>query len=103
MERLIIDTDTAGDDCVSLLIALRSPNVTVEAITINCGNVSFEQQVEIGHGGAPADAGAHPRASSAHGVYGHAYDAGAIRRTFRPRPPGGTRPLCANLLTKPLT
>ena len=30
MERLIIDTDTAGDDCVSLLIALRSPNVTVE-------------------------------------------------------------------------
>jgi purine nucleosidase len=46
VERLIIDTDTAGDDCVSLLIALRSPNVTVEAITINCGNVSFDQQVE---------------------------------------------------------
>jgi purine nucleosidase len=46
MERLIIDTDTAGDDCVSLLIALRSPNVKVEAITINCGNVRFGQQVE---------------------------------------------------------
>ncbi|GAC1394908.1 MAG: nucleoside hydrolase [Chloroflexota bacterium] len=44
--RLIIDTDTAGDDCVSLLIALRSPGVTVEAITINCGNVAFDQQVE---------------------------------------------------------
>jgi purine nucleosidase len=44
--QLIIDTDTAGDDCVSLLIALRSPGVTVEAITINCGNVAFEQQVE---------------------------------------------------------
>ncbi len=46
MERLIIDTDTAGDDCVSLLIALRSPEVTVEAITINCGNVAFDQEVE---------------------------------------------------------
>lgn len=44
--RLIIDTDTAGDDCVSLLIALRSPGVTVAAITINCGNVEFDQQVE---------------------------------------------------------
>ena len=46
MERLIIDTDTAGDDCVSLLIAMRSPNVRLEAITINCGNVDFDQQVE---------------------------------------------------------
>src|SRR5579875_1752720 len=46
MLRLIIDTDTAGDDCVSLLIALRSPDVVVEAITINCGNVAFDQQVE---------------------------------------------------------
>jgi len=46
MQRLIIDTDTAGDDCVSLLIALRSPDVRVEAITINCGNVAFPQQVE---------------------------------------------------------
>lgn len=46
MLRLIIDTDTAGDDCVSLLIALRSPDVTVEAVTINCGNVAFDQQVE---------------------------------------------------------
>jgi purine nucleosidase len=44
--RLIVDTDTAGDDCVSLLIALRSPGVTVEAITINCGNIAFAQQVE---------------------------------------------------------
>ena len=46
LERLIIDTDTAGDDCISLLIALRSRNVIVEAITINCGNVEFDQQVE---------------------------------------------------------
>lgn len=46
MVRLIIDTDTAGDDCTSILVALHSPNLQVEAITINCGNVDFDQQVE---------------------------------------------------------
>jgi purine nucleosidase len=44
--RLIVDTDTAGDDVASLLIALRHPNAQLEAITICCGNVGFEQQVE---------------------------------------------------------
>ena len=44
--RLIIDTDTAGDDVTSLLIALRHPNARLEAITICNGNVDFDQQVE---------------------------------------------------------
>lgn len=44
--RLVIDTDTAGDDVFSLLIALRHPKVELEAITICCGNVAFEQEVE---------------------------------------------------------
>ena len=44
--RLIVDTDTAGDDVFSLLIALRRPEAQLEAITIVCGNVAFEQQVE---------------------------------------------------------
>ena len=44
--RLIVDTDTAGDDVFSLLVALRHPGVTLEAITVCCGNVSFEQQIE---------------------------------------------------------
>jgi len=44
--RLIIDTDTAGDDVTSLLIALLHPNAQLEAITICNGNVEFEQQVE---------------------------------------------------------
>ncbi len=44
--RLIIDTDTAGDDTFSLLLALRYPGVTLEAVTICNGNVPFEQQVE---------------------------------------------------------
>ena len=46
MTRLIVDTDTAGDDVFSLLIALRDPRVQLEAITVCCGNVRFEQEVE---------------------------------------------------------
>src|SRR5437868_15471281 len=45
-ERLIIDTDTAGDDVTSLLIALLHPNAQLDAITICNGNVAFDQQVE---------------------------------------------------------
>jgi purine nucleosidase len=44
--RLLIDTDTAGDDVFSLLLALRRPEAQLEAITIVCGNVRFEQQIE---------------------------------------------------------
>ncbi len=45
MTRLIIDTDTAGDDVFSLLIGLRDPRAGLEAITVCCGNVGFEQEV----------------------------------------------------------
>ncbi|WP_334175176.1 nucleoside hydrolase [Pseudoxanthobacter sp.] len=44
--RLIIDTDTAGDDAFSILLALKTPGVTLEAITICNGNVDFAQQTE---------------------------------------------------------
>ncbi|MBT9385085.1 nucleoside hydrolase [Pseudooceanicola sp. CBS1P-1] len=44
--RLIIDTDTAGDDCFSLLLAMKTPGVTLEAVTICNGNVDFDQQAE---------------------------------------------------------
>jgi inosine-uridine nucleoside N-ribohydrolase len=46
MTRLIVDTDTAGDDVFSLLIALRHPEAQLEAVTVCCGNVRFEQEVE---------------------------------------------------------
>jgi purine nucleosidase len=46
MTRLIVDTDTAGDDVFSLLIALRHPKAQLEAITVCCGNVRFEQEIE---------------------------------------------------------
>ncbi|MGH2386640.1 MAG: nucleoside hydrolase [Chloroflexota bacterium] len=43
MQRLLIDTDCGSDDAVALLIAFRSPDVRVEAITTVAGNVGMEQ------------------------------------------------------------
>lgn len=40
---LLIDTDTASDDAVALIMALRSPQVKVVAITVVAGNVPVEQ------------------------------------------------------------
>ncbi|YAL84487.1 nucleoside hydrolase [Dermacoccaceae bacterium W4C1] len=42
---LVIDTDTASDDCFALLLALAAPELDLRAITIVNGNVPFEQQV----------------------------------------------------------
>ena len=42
MPRFIVDTDTAGDDVTSLLVGLRSPAVTIEAITVCAGNIELE-------------------------------------------------------------
>lgn len=44
MRRVIIDTDTAGDDTVAILTALH--NFKVEGVTIAGGNVAFNHQVE---------------------------------------------------------
>lgn len=41
----LIDTDTASDDAVALIMALRSPDVGVLAITTVAGNVAAEQSV----------------------------------------------------------
>jgi len=41
--RFILDTDTASDDAVAILMALRWPEVKVEAITVVSGNVPVEQ------------------------------------------------------------
>ncbi len=40
---ILIDTDTASDDAVALIMALRSQEVQVEAITAVAGNVPVEQ------------------------------------------------------------
>ncbi|MCT1901442.1 nucleoside hydrolase [Oceanobacillus sojae] len=44
MRRVIIDTDTAGDDTIALLTAMH--HFKVEGVTITGGNVDFDQEVE---------------------------------------------------------
>ena len=63
--KILIDTDTASDDAVALIMALRSPKVSVLAITVVAGNVSVEQgtrnalfTVELCHSTVPVFTGA---------------------------------------------
>jgi purine nucleosidase len=44
--RILLDTDTAGDDTTAMMMALRARGTHLEGVTINCGNVAFDQQVE---------------------------------------------------------
>ena len=44
--RFLIDTDTASDDAVALVLALRHPDVVVEAITVVAGNVPLDMAVQ---------------------------------------------------------
>lgn len=42
---MVIDTDTAQDDCVAILVALLDPQADLRAITMVAGNVAFDRQV----------------------------------------------------------
>lgn len=44
--RLLIDTDTASDDAVALVMALKHPGASVEAVTVVAGNVPLDQGVQ---------------------------------------------------------
>ena len=44
--RVLLDTDTAGDDTMAILMAALADGVDVEALTIVAGNVEFDYQVE---------------------------------------------------------
>ncbi len=46
MRPFLIDTDTASDDAVALVMALRHPEVEVKAITVVAGNVPLDQAVQ---------------------------------------------------------
>lgn len=46
MRRLLIDTDTASDDAVALVMALNHTDVAVEAVTVVAGNVPLDQAVQ---------------------------------------------------------
>lgn len=43
MRRFVIDTDTASDDAVAIMMAVAATDVQVEALTIVAGNVSVSQ------------------------------------------------------------
>ncbi|MDO3681156.1 nucleoside hydrolase [Paenibacillus ehimensis] len=60
MRKLIIDTDTGSDDAVAIIMALKSADVKVEAITTVCGNVPLElatknalMTIEVANGQKP--------------------------------------------------
>jgi purine nucleosidase len=42
---LVIDTDTASDDAIALVLAVREPSVDVRAVTVVAGNVPLELAV----------------------------------------------------------
>lgn len=46
---VVIDTDTAQDDCVTILLGLLDPAADLRAITMVAGNVGFDQQVANAH------------------------------------------------------
>ena len=46
MPRILIDTDPGVDDAYAILLAMRSAELCVEAITTVCGNVSVEQATQ---------------------------------------------------------
>lgn len=46
MRRFIIDTDTASDDAVAIIMALREPSVKVVAITVTFGNMPLDLAVK---------------------------------------------------------
>jgi purine nucleosidase len=46
MRKFLIDTDTASDDAVAIIAALRDPQVHVEAVTVVAGNVPIDRAVK---------------------------------------------------------
>jgi purine nucleosidase len=79
----LIDTDTASDDAVALIMALRAPEVRVAAITVVSGNVPLAQgvvnalyTVELCDADVPVYAGADRplRRDPAHAVWFHGAD-----------------------------
>lgn len=44
--KILLDTDTAGDDVQAILLACLTERLSVEAVTVVAGNVPFERQVK---------------------------------------------------------
>ena len=43
MRKIIIDTDTATDDAVAIMMAIKNDNFNIKAITTVAGNVDLNQ------------------------------------------------------------
>lgn len=46
MRKFIIDTDTASDDVIAIITALREPSIKIMGITVVAGNVGLEQSLQ---------------------------------------------------------
>ena len=75
---MLIDTDTASDDAVALLMALRTPGVEVQAIAVVAGNVPVDQgvqnalyTVELAGASTPVYAGRTGTTHFGHAVHGN--------------------------------
>ena len=73
MRNFLIDTDTASDDAVAIIMALAEPNVRVLGLTTVAGNVGLEQATqnalltaEICNSDVPVFAGADKPLNRAH-------------------------------------
>src|SRR5262245_6051314 len=73
MRNFLIDTDTASDDAVAIIMALAEPNVRVLGLTTVAGNVGLEQAtrnalltVEVCGSEVPVFAGAEKPLTRAH-------------------------------------
>jgi pyrimidine-specific ribonucleoside hydrolase len=99
---LIIDTDPGVDDAVALVLALRSPEVDLRAVTVSFGNVGLEKTFAnarrvlalAGRSDVPAAAGAarplvHPQEEWA--PQWHGADGLGLRSADFPMPPDGDR------------
>ena len=43
IHKIIVDSDTAGDDAAALILAAKSPYIQIVGVTVAAGNVSLEQ------------------------------------------------------------
>jgi purine nucleosidase len=95
----LIDTDTASDDAVALIMALRAPGVRVRAITVVAGNVPLEQATRnalyvagLCGSGVPVYRGAHGPIwrEHAHAEWFHGKD--GLGDHDYPEPPRGPEP-----------
>ena len=84
MRTFLVDTDTASDDAVALIMALRHPDVRVAGITVVAGNVPLERATRnaiytaelCGRGDVPVYAGADKplRREAEHATWFHGED-----------------------------